>query len=599
MSKAFRNTEKLNLYERHGIRWVKREYNNFSCYARAQSLAVEFAENIFQITNKSKSYSIIKKLLNVRQEHQGKIDVAWKYYFNRVITPFAEQYAAAEYLLANQRFKKVRIIAFHSFASFLRKDLASELSVTIFPGLLFYTIFNMAYSSLIGMLQRKFSSSRKMGEIQSINPNLGVYEKCDINPDIYSVVYFPHQGVYYGEMFMKDHFYNARPDSPFYKSKILHVSLGEKDASYMSGSYKYYKENSISYTDLNDIAYDKKVLHKSLIMFLKNMNFTLLKEMFVYGIWYLLLSVFIFKRIRRCCMIFSQFKNLKVALVGYEFLFPKYLAAALTMLDIKICATEERFIMAFFPDNYLIMDYYFVAGDIIREPCLKTSKVNNFLPVGLVRVDNLYKYEKKHIYDEKYDSIKKTKKLVMALDFYLPANDIDDTLRPAAKAYETIQFYKCLIKLANEFPSLYIVIKGKEADSYKSRYIIDLVEVINGTENMEIELDYARYNPYFIGEKVDLTIACHTSLCDELLAAGRKVIIYEITDRLDTLFNYNKLPIIADSYEILKYHVQNFINGVYLDKDTIEKIKKEFYSDCYHGNVAKNIRLELEKIIAG
>ncbi len=183
----------------------------------------------------------------------------------------------------------------------------------------------------------------------------------------------------------------------------------------------------------------------------------------------------------------------------------------------------------------------------------------------------------------------------MALDFHLPANDIEDISRAAAKVNETRQFYKDLIQLASEFPSLYIIIKGKLANSYKSSYISDIVEEINKVDNMCIELDYVKYNPYYIGEKADLTIACHTSLCDELLAAGRKVIFYEITDRLNTLFNYENLPIIVSSYSELKKNVENFLKDIYLDERKINEIKEKFYSNCYHGNVQSNIQSVLEE----
>jgi Leucine-rich repeat (LRR) protein len=138
------------------------------------------------------------------------------------------------------------------------------------------------------------------------------------------------------------------------------------------------------------------------------------------------------------------------------------------------------------------------------------------------------------------------------------------------------------------------VIKGKEAASYRSEYIKDILEEISRIDNMCIELDYARYNPYYISEKADLTIACHTSLCDELLAAGRKVIIYEISDLLSTLFNYENLPIIVNNYSELKNNVDKCLKNVYLSEETINAIKERFYSNCYHGQIQRNIQSFLE-----
>jgi hypothetical protein len=137
------------------------------------------------------------------------------------------------------------------------------------------------------------------------------------------------------------------------------------------------------------------------------------------------------------------------------------------------------------------------------------------------------------------------------------------------------------------------------SDLYKSSFIEDLVREISGIGNIEIELDLKRYNPYFISEKADLTIACHTSLADELMAAGRKVIFYETTDLMETLLPYDHLPIIVTDYEGLERHVKNFLNGIYLDDATIKKLQEKYYADCFHGKVQKVVQKMLEKIIQG
>ena len=208
------------------------------------------------------------------------------------------------------------------------------------------------------------------------------------------------------------------------------------------------------------------------------------------------------------------------------------------------------------------------------------------------------KYKKKNQSSTR-KKIKKKKKLVLALDYHMPENIIDDVSRPAAKITQTRQFYRDLICLARDFPSLHIVIKGKDADSYRSHFISDIVDEIKGIDNLEIEFNLKRYNPYFLSEKADLTIACYTSLCDELLAADRKVIFYETTDYMNTIFNYDNLPIVVSDYTGLKKHIENFLEERYLDRSITERLKEEFYNNCYHGKVRKNILLVLEKVLDG
>jgi len=601
MSEAFRDMNKMHSLEDKGIKWVKREYTKFAQYHRSQVLAVEYSEIIYKKVCSSFINHSIEKLLRIEKSQKNKMDIVWKYYINRVINSFAEQYAAGEYLRDTRKYSSITIVSFNSLAYFL-KGLIDDRSIKtiILPGLYFYKGFGMFYSSAC-MALRKVKSLLSMTE-KSETSNSPLYQRTNLQRKIdfekCKVVYFPHQGIYYGEMFKKGHFYSENSESPFYRSNILHLSLGEQVDNYMLASYKYYMENDIPYSDLYELDYSKGDLIKSLLELLGRMNFRLFSDFYRFGFWYIFLSLYLFLRIKRYYLVLSKFKNLRVALAGYDWLFPRELAMALTLKNVRICANEERFIIAFFPDNYLIFDYYFVASNIVKEPCMKTSMVDNFIPVGLVRVDTLHEYEKKQLYDEKYDEIKKTKKLILALDYILPPDRIADVNWSAAKISETRQFYKDLIKLAKDFPSFYIVIKGKGLDSYSSHFIKDILLEIDQLDNIKIEIDLKRYNPHFISEKADLTIACYTSLCDELLAAGRKVIIYEITDSLDTLFlDYIKHPIIARNYNELKYHVENFINGIYLDNDTMKRIQKEFYSDCFHGKVKRNIQSILEEIV--
>lgn len=600
ISKNYYDMDKIRYIEKYNIKWMKREYKKFIDYNRSQQLAVEYAEIIYRKAKGSFTNRCANKLLNADENYNNKIEVVWKYYLNRAINPVAEQVTAAEFLLNLKRYKNITVICFNSFAYFLRNEIKNGgFKIVVFPKFYLYKGISVLLRAMLNSLKRPikkiFIRNRSTEVITPSHKRINL-EWIDYNK--FEVVYFPHQGIYYGEMFKKDHYYSEESGSPLNKSKILHLSLGENIDEYLLASYKFYQDNDIPYADLYELPYNKKDLLRSLLSLIKSINYRIIPDLYNVGLWYIFFIISIYLRIMKYFYILSKFRNLKIALVGYDWLFPRPLSLALTMLKIKICANEERLIIAFFPDNYLILDYYFVASTIVAEPCMKTSQVDHFIPIGLVRVDNIFNYaNRKNRNNNKYDTIKKDMKLIMALDFYMPPNELVDTTRPVAKISETRQFYNDLILLAREFPELHIVIKGKDAPSYKSAFIKDIIDEISGIKNMSIEVDYTKYDPYFMGEKADLTIACHTSLCDELLAAGRKVIIYEITDRLDTLFNYNKLPIIVNNYESLRYHVRNFINGIYLDDDTIGRISKEFYSDCYHGNVAKNIRLELEKII--
>lgn len=588
----------INFFEKFGFTWIKKEYVDCSEYERGFFFAEEFADVIFKKVDNAHSINEMSKHFSIPESLQKKMEVVWKKNISDFILLFSHQYAAAVYLINKKRYKKVTLIAFNSMASLLQDQFKSNMKVVVFPSLSFLgTTFEILKKKVsIKHLKNFIGRERKPSKTQN---NSQKYDAKKIDVEKFKVAFFPHQGIFYGKLFVKDHFYNNNSESPLFKSNILHISLNEKKKGHMQhmmNSFKYYDENKIPYIDSSDLNCSKKRHLIGYCKLLIKMKGKVLNDLYRYGIDFFIMASLAFYKINEYHFIVSRLKSLRVALAGYDILFPCELSITLALSGVKVCANQERLIQAFYPHTYLIFDYYFVAGEGVVERGLKNCHIENCLPVGLVRVDKLFEYEKKNIFDEKYDVIKKTKKLVLALDYHIPENDYDNITRTVAKVNQTRQFYNDLIRLALEFPSLYIVIKGKLPESYKSHYISDIVEKINSIENIDIELDLEKYNPYYIGEKADLTIACHTSLADELLAAGRKVIFYEISDYMEIYFDYDNLPIIVKDYKALKCHVQNFLNGIYLNADTINKLK-EFYSNCYHGKVGETIQSSLEQLI--
>lgn len=594
--------ERVSYLETLGIKWIKKEYEEFSQYTKGAFLSPDFAAKIYEKVRGACINSEMNTLLLKDGAQRLQMDVVWKYYIFRGIESFADQYAAAEYLHGTGRYVKVTVVSCNSLAYFLKDGFNGNVKYVILPGL----FFNRAFKKIMGKINSICAAPFRRAAVlfskdQAINNSAPNVEKSIVSKvfDLkdMEIVYFPHQGVYYGDLFKKDHFYSEDKNSPFHRSKILHISLGEKSEPYMAESYQYYSDNNIPFMDIRDIGYSKKELFEGIFDLIKRMSAGCVTDLFKYGFWYLVYGFFLYYMITRYLLIFSRIKHLKIALSGYDYLFPRDLSMALSILGLKVCATQERLSQAFFPDNYYTFDYYFVIGKAVKERGLKNSHIEHCIPVGMVREDLLYDYEQRQLYDEKYDTIKKKqKKLVLALDYHMPGNIIEDISRAAAKVMQTRQFYRDLIHLARDFPSLHIVIKGKIVDNYKSHFIADIVDEIKGIENLEIEINLKRYNPYFLSEKADLTIACYTSLCDELLAADRKVIFYETTDYMNTTFNYDNLPIVVSDYTGLKKHIENFLEGRYLEWSITERLKEEFYNNCYHGKVRQNILSILEAV---
>ncbi|MDQ7822509.1 MAG: hypothetical protein RDV48_06905 [Candidatus Eremiobacteraeota bacterium] len=582
ISREFKDTKAVvERLEKNNIKWIKKYYKSNYEHQKYYFIADSFTEIIYNRFFESQFFKILNKDFLNDAVLMKKAEVMWKKIIYEYLENLSQQYAAAEYLTENGHYDNAIIITYEIAANMLKPHANHKIIFNVIP-LSYFVLKDL--SSILKLLFRM----NKKGAITN-NKSLETTEGKPLDFPAYKVAFFPHQGIYYGNLFVKDQFYSDDESSELHKSKILHVSINEINEDYIGRALQYYRDFKIPVVDLVEIGYSNKKCYLQSMMFLMQKPFSLIRETFRWGLELIFLFVLTFFRVQCFLSVLSRFKNLKLVMVGYDFLFPPALSLALALLRIHVCAVQERFIMAFMPNTRFVVDCYFAAGPVVKEKGCKHSYIGDFIYTGLPRADNLFLYEKEHISDSKYDEIKKKYRLVLALDYFLPRDDVEDISFPHQKVSQMRQFYNDLIKLSVEFPDLYIVIKGKEIESYKSHYIADIVEKIEGLPNMEIETDLDKYNPYYIGEKADLTIACHTSLCDELLAAGRKVIFYEATDYMETYFTYEDLPIIVKDYEVLRNNVKYFIEGVYLDSKRIERLKA-YYSNCYHGKVKETIR---------
>jgi len=586
--------------EKYGLYWIKKQYAHCSDYQKGYFIAGQLVEAIYREIKEASLVKEFYKKFKIIGDMEKKAAVMWKKNIYNFILPLADQFAAGHFLHQKKNHEEIIIIARYRPASLDVSLLGEHFKVFAIPvpislsGTLLLNILRHFVSP--GKFKKALSREGKPRSNGGEGGQRPPPPRRGANCEDWAVVYFPHQGVYYGQLFIKDHFYREDGESPLHKTRIFHVSIREKGHPYLDRSLRFYEENGIPHGDLVDFDPSAKTSLLQLVTFLKGVR--LFGDLWRCGIdivVVLLQTIYSFGRYREFV---GKCRSLKVALVGYDYLFPCELSLALSLNNVRVCAVQERVIQAFYPMTYYIFDHYYVAGKAVVEKGLKNSRINHLLPVGLVRADLLYDYESKKIPDDKYDSIKKEKKLVLALDYHLPENDYEDISRSVAKVHQNRRFYEDLLRLAEEFDTLHIVIKGKFTGFYSSPYIADLVELIRQRENIEIEMDLERYNPYYLGEKADLTISCHTSLADELLAAGRKVIFYEMTDYMALYLNYEGLVKVVTDYRSLKEQVLAFIDGEFQDEDKEIILRRDYYHNCYHGKGKRGIQSHLESVIS-
>ena len=423
--------------------------------------------------------------------------------------------------------------------------------------------------SLVSLI---YSVIKKLSMVQPIHNELND-DTVDHKWSNYEIVYFPHKGIHYGEMFLKDHFYSTNKQNPFHPTKILHFSLGENQ-NFIKGSLQYYNEHQIphaKWTDVLSVAkkdvpiMELQFIRKCLIHFWKEIDFSLL----------LILSK-IYSQINNHLVRLNQLSNLKIVLIGYDILFPASLALTCKMKNIRTVAVQERMISAWWSRPFLI-DHYFVYGpetSKILEKRFKDLIIKKY-EMGPVRLYKHYessdrkKVLKKMLPDFKWN--------VLALDVHSTPEWYDNGRSAGNNWRENFNFYQHILKLCAHFPQVYFMIKGKNVDFLNIPYFYKIVDSIEQTPNCVVIKDYELWTPFTSTAVCDITIAMHTSLGDEILALGKPVIFYDYFGFPSKVLDYGP-EVIAYTYDDLKRKLKEYFLDPKRYNNKLNPVRKKFYT---------------------
>ena len=436
------------------------------------------------------------------------------------------------------------------------------------------------------------------------SPNIELTEKKQ-DLDQYEILFFPHQSIFYGNLFLKDHFYSDDPDSPFHPTKILHVetNLNFSVPGFLERVEQYYHDHQIpycfiprpSFPDLIKDAlwfYTEIIKHPRTFLSLKMYGKIVLLQFF------LLMVV----RYREHCRRLAPMQNAKIALAGFDLNFQPLLAMALESKGIRTVATQERFVTAFWNHSNFIIDTYLSSSTItgVRVRKKDYSYIREFFPVGQVRCDLIHRYQQN---DDKlkFDEIRQKQKICLVFDYNSNPDEIANRTEPIINWRANKAFYEDLIKLADRFPQIYFVIRSKNDVWTKIPAFRDVIDEINRRSNIEANLDFSLNMAYRIAARADLVIAKHTSIANECQAAKIPVLFYDFMPNAEKMislfFDYDGTPLFVYSYKELEDRVARYLeSGDFLEPTIQEEFYYKYYDDLYDGKIRTRILDVLEKM---
>lgn len=407
------------------------------------------------------------------------------------------------------------------------------------------------------------------------------------------VAYFPHQGVAYGNLFLKDHFYEDDTSSPFHPERILHVELNVEPPA---ESRRYYVENDIDYTVMGMGLRFNRASVGSFFGAIKTIwratrNVGRGRILTVHVLFSGFLSYF------RAWQNTAFLDGKKLALIGFDYLFPTGLALALQVRGIKLAAVQERLIHVF--DNYFhpILDIYFISGGGVRNRLERNPfhVIDEAPVVGLVRLELLKSFMGAQQL--------KAKKNVLVLDFHTNPNSLDDVFNPFFCWESNKAFYQDILRLAAIHPKVKFIIRGKDDAWCFVPFFKDVVAQIEATPNVEVNREYDETNvSYKLAATADLIIARQTSLGDEAMAAGIPVLFHDWTamrtHNAADVCDYDGFPVYTQSFDELAQRVDDVLSGrAYMKAGEFQRMQQFLFAASVESPKEK-IMARLHKVLS-
>ncbi|MGE4556737.1 MAG: hypothetical protein AB7D07_07925 [Desulfovibrionaceae bacterium] len=435
------------------------------------------------------------------------------------------------------------------------------------------------YLNVIFMKKRKYED-RKRGKQQSSPP--------------YKVIYFPHQSIFYGKLFKKDYFYSKDDSSPFFPKNILHLEVRpspsiqkQLEAQINMGLPTYVMPSiNIRHAFFSSMSYIKKLWRgRRILLKCGEGNRKLLFYFY---------TLYVFYQHYRCLLDVVA-PRARLALLGYEMLFPVELSLALKSKGIKTVALQERLYATFMGcyrsfvvDEYLVMSRK-IAEIYIKKPCVA---LQNVTPVGLIRTDTLLSYKK----IGNNSCMKSIRRKVVALDYHSNSDLYEQRTQPNMTWTSNKSFYKDLIHIAIDFPMLDITIRGKNATWLSIDAFCDIACIINFLPNLTVSEDYKQFDTaYKLCSESDLIIAKHTSLADECIAVGQPVLIHDYAHNAKTivskLFDYDGAPFFCHSFKELRQRIEQFLaTGSIMNSEEYDVLRNRFFDGLADGRVRQRVQ---------
>ncbi len=396
------------------------------------------------------------------------------------------------------------------------------------------------------------------------------------------VLFFPHQGPYYGDLYQKSQYYADDPASPFHRDRICHVELAEAVApkARIAVSEAYARAGiGVHWLPATGRARVSPREFARLAWRIGPVAATL--------------GLKVRHRLAASHAQLSVFPSARLALLGYETQFPRLMAAALQARGIKVAAAQDRFVQPFHPGFHLVLDHYLVHGRAIENEV----RTNPLCQISAVSITGDLRLPQRARHRD-------ASRRCLVLDYHSVASPFEDAFAIANGWASNRLFLEDVLHLSEDFPQVQFTIRGKNTNWITLPFFKEVVARTQARPNVIIDRDRSLDRSYALLAESDSVVARHTSLGDQALALGLPVLFHE---RMATgersiaaVFDYSPYPLLTRTYDELRAGFARILReGHVLDAAQTAALRREFYAQPANIPAKEQAAAVLARMLAG
>ena len=138
-------------------------------------------------------------------------------------------------------------------------------------------------------------------------------------------------------------------------------------------------------------------------------------------------------------------------------------------------------------------------------------------------------------------------------------------------------FYDHLLKLCNDFPNAFFLLKGKNTDFTQIPFFEERVSQFRSQPNLLILEDQEQWTPFSSVAAADIAVVRQTSLADEMLALGKPVIFDDYDGFPSEIYDYGS-EVIAYDYDDIKGKLTRFFADPEVYNENLNGLRNKLYS---------------------